>query len=87
MTDVTVTSKGQIAIPAKFRKDLGIEKGTRLHIETRDGEIVLKPLTDQYLDQTAGILKGPVSLADKLLAERAADKSSCANTAQKKLEK
>ena len=73
MAIATVTSKGQIAIPARIRKNYGIEKGTRLYIEERRGEIVLKPLTPEYLDQMAGVLKGPVSLSQKLLAERAAD--------------
>ncbi len=74
MTIATVTSKGQIAIPAKIRKRLGIQKGTRLYIEERDEGLILKPLTPEYLDKTAGILKGPVSLSQKLLEERAADK-------------
>jgi AbrB family looped-hinge helix DNA binding protein len=74
MTIATVTSKGQIAIPARIRKNYGIEKGTRLYIEERGEEIVLKPLTPEYLDQMAGVLKGSVSLTKRLLAERAADK-------------
>ena len=74
MTIATVTSKGQIAIPARIRKNHGIEKGTRLYIEERGEEIVLKPLTPEYLDQMAGVLKGPISLSQKLLAERAKDK-------------
>ncbi|MEE3259693.1 MAG: AbrB/MazE/SpoVT family DNA-binding domain-containing protein [Candidatus Latescibacterota bacterium] len=30
MTIATVTSKGQIAIPARIRKNYGIEQGTQL---------------------------------------------------------
>jgi len=74
MTIATVTSKGQIAIPARIRKNYGIEKGTRLYIEERGEEIVLKPLTPEYLDQMAGVLKGSVSQTKRLLAARAADK-------------
>ena len=72
MSIATVTSKGQIAIPARIRRRFGIEKGTRLYIEERGEEIVLKPLTAEYIDRTAGILKSEVSLTGKLLQERAA---------------
>lgn len=70
----TVTSKGQIAIPAPIRKRFGIEKGTRLYVEERGEEIVLKPITPEYLDKMAGVLKGSTSLSRKLLEERAADR-------------
>ena len=70
MSIVTVTSKGQIVIPARTRRRLGIEKGTRLYIEERGQEIIIRPLTPEYLDQMAGILKGPDSLSKKLLEER-----------------
>ena len=74
---VTVTTKGQIAIPAKTRKLLGIVKGTRLYVEERGDEIVLRPLTSDYLEKTAGILKQGnrrTSLSKKLLRERTADR-------------
>ncbi len=35
MSIATVTSKGQISIPARIRKHLGIEKGTQLFVEER----------------------------------------------------
>ena len=73
MPIATVTSKGQIAVPALIRKRLGIVKGTRLFVEEREGEILLKPLTPEYLDRMAGVLKGSSSLSKKLLEERAAD--------------
>jgi AbrB family looped-hinge helix DNA binding protein len=74
MAIATVTGKGQIAIPASIRKRLGIHKGTRLHVEERGEEIVLKPLNVEHLDRMAGILKGPVSLSRKLLEARAVDR-------------
>ncbi len=41
---VTVTSKGQLTLPAKIREALGIRQGTRLEVETADGGILLKPV-------------------------------------------
>ena len=74
MPIATVTSKGQIVIPARTRQRLGIEKGTRLFLEERDGEIILRPINPDYFDKVAGVLKGQVSLSRKLLEERKADR-------------
>jgi len=53
-----VTVKGQVVIPAKLRHRLGIKKGTRLHVEEREGEIILRPLNREYFQKMSGILKG-----------------------------
>jgi len=57
MTTAVVTTKGQIVIPSPIRKHLNIKKGTMCHIEERGGEIVLKPLTDEYFEKIAGTLE------------------------------
>ena len=36
--------KGQITIPATFRKQLGIGEDTLLDVTVKDGEIIIKPL-------------------------------------------
>ncbi len=56
--ETVVTIKGQVVIPAKLRHRLGIKKGTKLYIEEREGEIVLRPLTKEYFLKMSGILKG-----------------------------
>jgi AbrB family looped-hinge helix DNA binding protein len=38
-----VSSRGQITLPAEMRKHLGIEPGSPLIIEERDGELTLRP--------------------------------------------
>jgi len=40
----TVTSKGQITIPSRFRKQFGLEKGTKLMVVPTDYGLVLKKL-------------------------------------------
>jgi antitoxin PrlF len=40
----TVTSKGQITIPSRLRKQFGLEKGTTLMIVPTDCGLVLKKL-------------------------------------------
>ena len=74
MVTARVTSKGQVVIPAKIRRRLGIEKGTQLIIEERGDEIVIRPVTAAYFERFAGILKGKGSLCEELLRERARDR-------------
>lgn len=57
MLDAVVTAKGQIVIPSKIRRRLNIKKGTRLSIIERGNEIVLRPLTEDYFESMAGVLK------------------------------
>jgi AbrB family looped-hinge helix DNA binding protein len=56
--ETTVTIKGQVVIPASIRHRLGIRKGTRLYVEERKGEIILRPLNKEYFQKMSGILKG-----------------------------
>ncbi len=63
---VTLTSQGQISIPARFRKKFGLLSSQKLVIEARNGEIVLRPSTD--LVTHAGILH------DKALSEVSLEK-------------
>ena len=70
MSITTVTSKGQLVLPAKIRLRYGINRGTKISIEERENELILKPLTTAYLNKIAGILKTKGKLAKKLLRER-----------------
>ena len=56
--ETAVTIKGQVVIPAKLRQKLGIKKGTRLYIEERNGELILRPLNREYFQKMSGVLKG-----------------------------
>lgn len=60
MTTTTVSSKGQITLPAKLVRSRGLSGGSRLElIETASGAIVLLPLTNgDLLDTLAGSLPG-----------------------------
>ena len=56
--ETSVTVKGQVVIPAQIRHRLGIKKGSKFHVEEKNGEIILRPLTKQYFQKMSGILKG-----------------------------
>lgn len=58
MDKSVVTIKGQIVIPARLRKKVGIKKGTRVFLEERGGDIIIHPATAEFYERTFGILKG-----------------------------
>ncbi|MDA8089247.1 MAG: AbrB/MazE/SpoVT family DNA-binding domain-containing protein [Nitrospiraceae bacterium] len=43
MKTVTVSAKGQIALPKEIRKALNIETGSRLTTVIKDGKLILEP--------------------------------------------
>jgi AbrB family looped-hinge helix DNA binding protein len=69
----TATSKGQLVIPAGIRKRFNIKKGTKFSVAEDGSKIVLQPLTDEYFENMAGILKTKGKLSKILINERAQD--------------
>jgi AbrB family looped-hinge helix DNA binding protein len=71
MLETTATSKGQIVIPSSVRRKLGIKEGTRIQIELREdtNEIILKPITRDYVHSVRGKFKGK-GLLKALMAEK-----------------
>ena len=67
--ETTATSKGQIVIPASIRRRLGIREGTRIKIEEHGDEIILKPITREYVHRQRGKFRGK-GLMKALLAEK-----------------
>ena len=74
MAMTIVTTKGQIVIPAKIRRRLNIKRGTKLYIEERGDELILKAVTPAYFEKIAGVLQTKGKLSKALLEERAKDK-------------
>lgn len=69
--ETVATSKGQIVIPAAIRRKLGIKEGTRIQIVVNDNthEIILKPITREYVQSVRGKFKGK-GLLKALMAEK-----------------
>ncbi len=69
--ETVATSKGQVVIPSKIRKQLGIKDGTYLQIDvdaiTR--QIILTPVTREYVHSLRGKYKGK-GLMKALMAEK-----------------
>jgi len=74
MAVTVVTTKGQIVIPSKVRRKFNIKKGTKLYIEERENELILKPVTPEYFKRIEGILPTKGKLAKALLEERSRDR-------------
>ena len=71
MATATLTSKGQVTIPAAVRTALGLETGSRIEfVETAKGQFAIIVVTSP-IQNLKGILRKPakpVSLADMDLA-------------------
>ena len=70
MDRALVTVKGQIVIPSKLRRKFGIKKGTQVYIYERDGEITIKPITDDYIRNMAGMAGTKGKLLKALMVEK-----------------
>lgn len=74
MEESTMTSKGQIVVPAKLRRRHGLKPGTKVYFIERDEEILFQPVTKEYLKSVHGMLASETSMTKELLKERAKDK-------------
>jgi AbrB family looped-hinge helix DNA binding protein len=65
------TVKGQVIIPAPLRKKFNIKKGTRVAIVEGEGNvIIIKPLPDDPIEASRGVLKGKTSMIKALIKDR-----------------
>lgn len=55
---VLFTTKGQVVIPARFRREFQIEDGTRASVTITPEGILLRPITRAYIKSLRGSLKG-----------------------------
>jgi AbrB family looped-hinge helix DNA binding protein len=74
MDKAVVTVKGQIVIPSRLRRKFGISKGTQVYVFERDGEIIIRPVTDEYIQSLAGITGTKGKLLRALLEEKAKER-------------
>ena len=60
-----MTVKGQLVIPSKIRRKLGMKEGTRVQVEVDEQahRIILTPVTRDYIQSLRGKYKGRGLLA------------------------
>ena len=58
--ETVANSKGQIVIPSKIRKQLGIKDGTyfQIDVDAITRQIILTPITREYIHSLRGRYKG-----------------------------
>jgi len=54
MITALISDKGQITLPARARRELGIKPHSRVELDIRDDEIVIRPI--KSIMELAGIL-------------------------------
>jgi AbrB family looped-hinge helix DNA binding protein len=57
---VWFTTKGQVVIPRRLRKEFHIEQGTRAVVSATPEGILIKPVTNWAIERGYGILKRKV---------------------------
>lgn len=74
----TVSSKGQLVIPAAIRESMGIEPGTRVAIRQEGTRLILEPETLvaklRMISELRGCTAGLPSGTDMLLEDRALER-------------
>ena len=74
----TVSTKGQMVIPASIRESMGIEPGTRVAVRQEGARVILEPQTLaaklRIIDELCGLTAGGPSMTDMLLEERRQDR-------------
>lgn len=66
----TVSTKGQLVIPAQMRNLLGIRPGMRVSVALEGDSLVLHPISPRLVDEAKGMLAGGPSLSNELQQER-----------------
>jgi len=74
MDKAVVTVKGQVVIPSRLRRKFNIRKGTQVYLYERDNEIVMKPITDEYIERMAGMTGTKGKLLKALKDEKARER-------------
>lgn len=70
MKTATLSVKGQIVVPAKIRKKLGLKKGSRVAIIEEQNGFTVRPMERGYFEGYAGLLPGKGRATKALLKDR-----------------
>ena len=74
MVIVTTSAKGQVVIPASIRQAVGLAAGQKVAVRLgEDGEIILRPLLKDPINDLFGACKHGGSLTKALEKERRTD--------------
>lgn len=69
-----MSPRGQLVIPAKIRKRMGLKGRTQISLIEEDDQLVLRPCTPESIAKMAGMLGTGGRATKMLLEERARDR-------------
>jgi len=67
-----------VVVPARLRRKFGIKAGTRLNFTEADGQIMIQPVTREFIDSFCGLFKakpGEKSAVQELLDDRTKERA------------
>jgi len=62
----TMSTKGQVIIPADLREDMKLTPGTKFSIQREGFALILRPITEQFIDSLCGSTKGIGELREQM---------------------
>jgi bifunctional DNA-binding transcriptional regulator/antitoxin component of YhaV-PrlF toxin-antitoxin module len=66
----SISSKGQVVIPAELRQRLGLKQGMSATWGEANGTLILTPITERRIKEQMGSLKGKTSMFEDSFEER-----------------
>jgi AbrB family looped-hinge helix DNA binding protein len=57
---VTLSSRGQVSIPAEIRRELDLEEGTKLLVLSKDDNILLKKVDESFVERSLAEVLEPM---------------------------
>jgi AbrB family looped-hinge helix DNA binding protein len=54
----TISSKGQLIIPAELRAQMKLAAGTKVSIQREGSALIVRPITPEFIDSLIGCTKG-----------------------------
>ena len=70
MNTGTLSGKGWVVIPQELRERYSLKKGDKVHFIDYGAVMTIVPVSDNPVDEAAGMLKGKTSLTRSLLKSR-----------------
>lgn len=70
----TMSTKGQIVIPADLRQEMGILPGTRIALIREGDRLILQPVDAKYVRSLRGMFAGGSSMSEDREREHRDDK-------------
>jgi len=72
---VSITSQGQISIPAQIRRELGLSKNSKAIVSVKEGEISVRPVKD-FLELRGSLKTDKKPLSNERLHEMFAEETA-----------